>query len=723
MDQIWSSARSAGGRVLNAMGYGAQDGWGARPLGLAPEAESALRQAGVFNDYQSGHDSLVKSFNEAIIRPAASAADLLMRAPSAALTAIGAGAEQTEREAAGPADQNPGAVRRGIAGVAGAASELSYGAAEGAIFPDLAAGPTAHSGIVSGASEAVGAERVLDAARARAAGVVGEGEAGFYDAEPPTPQNVQARQDAAREAGIDEPLPTTPPAPDLHQLARRVDPETFQTFDALAADREAARGDLERLTSEDREERPEVAEARRNLNELIGLEPDTPARAGAFEERLRAIAQSAPDDLLDRVATAYDHLDSLLTEDTPEMAQARGRLMDADLAMREMAPQVSEAYRHASDLLPETPTTATAPIEPQAAGEKPPKGKEGEPGAPGGEPEGAAQGHAPPAVAISGEAEPVFLPPDVLGGEKLGDQPPPEGHVRMYHGGSMHEPGHPLWFTSHLPKAEGYASKSGGEVQFVDLPEDHPLIAPEYPEQSVKNGFTVERELPADLADLRKPMSEPVAAVAPEAAKTPSTEGAPKPRTVGHGNLKEIPGTGDLKARSLSQGVEAKAIEEGLASSFGDLPEYHSISMAEQAEAAAKLISDDFDHAKAVAMGERAAPKGLLPESVFVAVEKHALATGDVDTLRQLGTRSKLSTAATTMGQRIRTLREREQASPVGAIHEVQAAREAALKAKNVDIDAAKAEIANEIKAEMRKGATVKADAWADFLGALKCGE
>src|ERR1700752_756527 len=139
MDQIWSSARSAGARVLNAMGYGAQDGWGSRPLGLPAQAETALRQAGVFNDYQSGHDSLVKSFNEAIIRPAASAVDALMRAPSAALTAIGAGAEQTEREAAAPDAQNPGLVRRAIAGAAGAAGELSYGAAEGAIFPDLAA--------------------------------------------------------------------------------------------------------------------------------------------------------------------------------------------------------------------------------------------------------------------------------------------------------------------------------------------------------------------------------------------------------------------------------------------------------------------------------------------------------------------------------------------------------------------------------------------------------
>ncbi len=84
-----------------------------------------------------------------------------------------------------------------------------------------------------------------------------------------------------------------------------------------------------------------------------------------------------------------------------------------------------------------------------------------------------------------------------------------EGIVRMYHGGAMYEKGHPLWFTSHLPKAEGYADKSGGKVQYIDMPENHPLIAPEYPEQSVKQGFTAEREMPKDFSDRRQPFIKP----------------------------------------------------------------------------------------------------------------------------------------------------------------------------------------------------------------------
>lgn len=84
------------------------------------------------------------------------------------------------------------------------------------------------------------------------------------------------------------------------------------------------------------------------------------------------------------------------------------------------------------------------------------------------------------------------------------------GNVRMYHGGAdtRGTPDIPLWFTSHLPKAQGYASKSKeGKIFYVDLPEDHPLIKPEYPEQSAKNGFTFDRELPGGISNIRKELS------------------------------------------------------------------------------------------------------------------------------------------------------------------------------------------------------------------------
>ena len=117
-------------------------------------------------------------------------------------------------------------------------------------------------------------------------------------------------------------------------------------------------------------------------------------------------------------------------------------------------------------------------------------------------------------------------------------------------------------------------------------------------------------------------------------------------------------------------------------------------------------------------MGRKAPPTGILPESVFVAVEKRALAEGDVETLRQLATQSRLTTEATTMGQRIRTLGERDPTSPVAAIQEVQKAREEASKDRNVEAD--KAEAVETAKAELKKAAP-KANAWGNFLNSIKC--
>jgi hypothetical protein len=125
----------------------------------------------------------------------------------------------------------------------------------------------------------------------------------------------------------------------------------------------------------------------------------------------------------------------------------------------------------------------------------------------------------------------------------------------------------------------------------------------------------------------------------------------------------------------LATGVEAKAVEAKLTTGFEGKPEYSKIRIADQAHAATDLVASDHARALRVARGEEPPPEGLLPESVFVAVEQHALRTGDVETLRDLATRSTLPGEASGMGQRIRMLGERDSASPVRAIADVTNAR------------------------------------------------
>ncbi len=246
-----------------------------------------------------------------------------------------------------------------------------------------------------------------------------------------------------------------------------------------------------------------------------------------------------------------------------------------------------------------------------------------------------------------------------------------------------------------------------------------------------------------ELVQATKPASEAVAEVAPKAPElAPEAAGATEgevaagaiagekppittraaPRT--SNALRAVEGTGELQTRTLAEGVEASAIEGKLTESFGDLPEYHQLNMADQAAKASELINSDYETAKAVALGRAQPPRDVLPESVFVALEKHALAAGDVETLRQLATESKLTTAATTMGQRIRTLGERDPASPVGALQEIARAREAAVTrtVASKDIAQAKAEVESEIRAEMAAARSTRAD-WSAYIDQIRCKE
>lgn len=76
--------------------------------------------------------------------------------------------------------------------------------------------------------------------------------------------------------------------------------------------------------------------------------------------------------------------------------------------------------------------------------------------------------------------------------------------VRMYHGGTADTltGGGSRWFTSDLKYAEGYARKSGdaGNVYYVDVPFSNKIFEVDYPEQSVRRGFTVNSDLPESFA-------------------------------------------------------------------------------------------------------------------------------------------------------------------------------------------------------------------------------
>lgn len=186
--------------------------------------------------------------------------------------------------------------------------------------------------------------------------------------------------------------------------------------------------------------------------------------------------------------------------------------------------------------------------------------------------------------------------------------------------------------------------------------------------------------------------------------------------------ITDIPLSGEAPARTkpskLAQGVEEKAIANKLTAGFEGKPEYETVTVPEQAKMAADLIRKDPAKAVRIAMGAEHPEGGLLPESVFVAVENHATANKDVNLLRELATTSSLSSQATAMGQRISMLAARDPNSAVAAIQKISKAREEAAakrygpKAKA----AAKAQIRVEIKAANSNPKT-----WKAFIEQITC--
>ncbi len=180
--------------------------------------------------------------------------------------------------------------------------------------------------------------------------------------------------------------------------------------------------------------------------------------------------------------------------------------------------------------------------------------------------------------------------------------------------------------------------------------------------------------------------------------------------------LKGVEGDGETKTRGLSASVEKSAVEKGLVDAFEEAPNYKTIGLADQADRAVKLITADYAKAKRIALGMEEAPDGLYPEAVFVAVEKEAIANGDIALLRLLATKSRLSEEATIMGQRTRLLGERNKdISPVSVIQDVAQSRKRTLETQKL-LDQ-KDKIIEEGQAAIAKFE----DDWNVFLDSIVC--
>ncbi len=390
------------GKVLDHFGQGAKQAWGTQPVGLSEDTEAFLRKAGIFNDYNSGRTSLLKSFNEAVVRPAVASADFAQRAFGAAVGGTEAALAQTGAEAQTTA---PG---RFIG-----AQKLGETLAGGVEF----AGQT-------GVPELTGAiHGPFDLPKARSLGVIGEGEGGYFGTVEPAPETAADRAEAVKQQVAAEPeqaAPAPPPGqpvaatvpatetPDIHAIAREIAPGTFQQYDALTTRQNTYRTWLGEL-GEQRGETPAALEAQARIDGILG-------KVGGVEDRLTKAAA-------DRLEAARNDFAEATTRDTPDMALVRENLLKTQHSLWDLAPDVRAAYEQAQKRLPTQEVTAApeqavtaAPAAQEATTPAPVPAQESPAAAP---TQPQLPLGAPGAAAPLAAAEPVTGTPNVTG-EKLG---------------------------------------------------------------------------------------------------------------------------------------------------------------------------------------------------------------------------------------------------------------------------------------------------------------
>jgi hypothetical protein len=348
-DLIFGDSRaSSAARVLDAFGQGSSTAWGAQPLGqVDPEDEERLAKTGIIPHADENAQSFALAFNRGLMRTAAVALDTASRAGSAVFSGGQAAIHQSVLEATG--------------------SEK--------LASDIAAIPEAE---MFRAPEAP--HLPPDIAEARSLGVIGEGEAGWKGTVEPTPQTL-AERSKAQAAAIPEPE-TPPPTgvaaaqmepvttpPDIHSVARQIDPETFDQYDRLTAQQGIYRRWINDFQDQQREEiTPQQQAELQPLDDKIAELQARRTLTNAQQTRLDD-ALSQRDDMLARHA-------EWTPEETPEIQRAREGLMQTDYAMRDLAPQVSAAYREAQTRMPTEETTAEAPVAVAPSGEVAPASEE-----------------------------------------------------------------------------------------------------------------------------------------------------------------------------------------------------------------------------------------------------------------------------------------------------------------------------------------------------------
>lgn len=206
---------SGPGKVLSAFGQGASQGWGA---GNDPKLREKLTDPDTQQDWSSVHKVTAKFFNEAFLRPLATATDIAVKSGTGTLGAVfgGAGAAigQTGLELQQGAqklnEQSYGKAPAALLGEAG--DIMSSTVPQADTYTDPYTGKQTESGTWGFLPESsiIAPAFATRATAARAKGLIGEGEEGFFNTQKISPEDLLERREAAQEAGVPFSAPVPP---------------------------------------------------------------------------------------------------------------------------------------------------------------------------------------------------------------------------------------------------------------------------------------------------------------------------------------------------------------------------------------------------------------------------------------------------------------------------------------------------------------------------------
>lgn len=338
------------GRIMSAFGQGVKDSWGSD--------DSSLYKGELDKEAREKDVNLLTALRNSVMKPTSAALDAISKLPFA----IGSGIAGATGQASEELHKGSEALKEGSPDWAFdtgggkvhldpghlLASPLDYASD---ILGGVSSGALLEGGVLGHAAAVDHIQQILDA---RSKGVIGEGEAGFFKVTKPSPENLQDREAAAQEAGTWTPrfkegavISTEDHVPTVPELARQMDPDTFNKADEL--------GDLkENLQLSLQSERTKYNQAVENG--VSEDHPDMVRRALGMDELRERIQKSDEGirDLIPDVAEAKNRADELLHSDSLEGEQYRNfiqvQAFERALAAEPLKAKAEETLRLANDL-------------------------------------------------------------------------------------------------------------------------------------------------------------------------------------------------------------------------------------------------------------------------------------------------------------------------------------------------------------------------------------